>query len=322
MQIDWTDEEVKILKKYYHSSYTLKEIQGMLTNDRTVSAIKAKALKLKLKRPSDEWTEEEYDRVREHYPHASKEELLKLFPGRNYIAIVAKASIMGVKRETFWTTEEDKILKKYYRSRMSYEEILNLLPGRNYCAILHRASRLGLKKGDYVPISKEASVRRWTKDEVATIKKYYGTMSDNELLKLLPGRTMSSVMHFANKFKLSKRKRSGENPFKLFPSWSAEEDRILLENYNQLPTDELVKLFPGRTWGGVKSRMYILKLKRDKYVWARRERFKPWKPDEDEVLIQNAGKTIAEINELLPHRTPLGIERHAKKLGVNLGKSK
>lgn len=66
---------------------------------RTRGAAHSKASRLKITRPRGRpWDINEIPRLRKHYPTATKEELLALFPGRSHVAIANAANARGIYR--------------------------------------------------------------------------------------------------------------------------------------------------------------------------------------------------------------------------------
>jgi hypothetical protein len=97
------------------------------------------------------WTEDEIKKLKELYPHASRDEIVQALPDRSWWgSIVCKASALGLKRRN-WTVDEIKKLKKIWPIATSKEETLSQFPGRNWASIRLKASRLQLKKSLLLP---------------------------------------------------------------------------------------------------------------------------------------------------------------------------
>jgi hypothetical protein len=71
-----TNRETHILKMLYSEDLGLGEIQKILPNNRTISAINSKALSLKIKRKRNVWTREEINLLCEYYPSATRQEII------------------------------------------------------------------------------------------------------------------------------------------------------------------------------------------------------------------------------------------------------
>jgi len=249
----WTQKEIDVLKEHYPKGMSLEQLQKLLP-DRTIRAIIVRVRKLKIKREEKSWSDKEVDLLRKYYPRCSSAQMREILPKRTIQAMHGKASILGITKESFWNKEEEQLFKKHYRSKISIEELKELFPNRSYSSILHKACKLGIKKGKYIPEKNSELSRRWTKDEVEFVKKFYDSMTDKELLELLPGRTISGLKGLLRTHKIPCQK-SFKRPCSRLHPWSNQELDTLIKNYNRVTNEELQKLLPDRTWGGIKSRM-------------------------------------------------------------------
>lgn len=137
----WSKNELRTLKREYPTSNTTE----MLTMiDRTRSAIVAMAMKLKLKKkgrnhtqksiPDDKesfWTGPEMYRLKKNYVKKSKEQLLKMFPRRDWRAIILRANKFGLIRQKRWTEEEVGYVLKYYKTQTK-PFLMKKIPNRNW----------------------------------------------------------------------------------------------------------------------------------------------------------------------------------------------
>ena len=142
----WTEEEIKILKKYYPTEGI--KIQTRLP-ERSERAIKQKAQLLNIRNRSKIlWTEEEIEILKKYYPSEGSIGIQKRLPNKPRKNIVSKANHLKIKNQKLnfknaWTDIEDEIIKEYY----SFEgtQISNKLPSRSKKAIKTRARILGIK---------------------------------------------------------------------------------------------------------------------------------------------------------------------------------
>jgi DNA invertase Pin-like site-specific DNA recombinase len=104
------------------------------------------------------WTEQEKALIREHYTTASREELERMLPGREWREIQRHAHHFGLKRgrpdrtgtkNPHWTPEEDQVLRDYDECRIAYTEMLEALSHRSYGGIRRRAGILGIDLTKY-----------------------------------------------------------------------------------------------------------------------------------------------------------------------------
>ncbi len=110
----WTEEELNFLKNNYNNM-TYKEIANKINH--SLGSVEGTAFRLNLKKDIY-YNEKEIKKIKELYPFASKEKILKNLPNREWQNIQAKASKIGCKRllqweinlnKTFNLSEQDKI---------------------------------------------------------------------------------------------------------------------------------------------------------------------------------------------------------------------
>jgi hypothetical protein len=137
--------------------------------------------------PSLHWETHEDALLKEHYPRASREELLQAIPNRSFMAMVCRAWTLGIVRQVIeptdvpvnmswqdyqimqeqgltdkeiqarkerktprWTPQEDEQLQSFYPSAPR-AELLQAIPARNYNSMCHRAQTLGLSRREREP---------------------------------------------------------------------------------------------------------------------------------------------------------------------------
>lgn len=105
----WSDEEIDILRKNY-PYLDNKELLKLLPK-RTRSAIRHKAVRLKLKKEIRWWTKEEIEILKANWADSGRPKLLKLLPNKRWTSIRHKAVELGLAKKAFakyWRTY-DKI---------------------------------------------------------------------------------------------------------------------------------------------------------------------------------------------------------------------
>jgi hypothetical protein len=94
----------------------------------------------------------EVETLKNLFPSARAEEVLKRLPRRSWTAIQGKADVLGIPRvgDRIWLPEEESILRCRYESGSAFE-ITKLLPNRTWDAITIHAGkmRLSRKRTDY-----------------------------------------------------------------------------------------------------------------------------------------------------------------------------
>ena len=214
------------------------------------------------------------------------------------------------KKEQIWTDEEIRLLKKFYPSTISNEKLLKKFNNkRSLSSLAHKASKLGIKRGPY--LSEDRNGRRWTLDEINMVRAFYGQVEDQWILDFFPNRSISGIKRIAIKHRPKKKRKK---VFSSNPSWSEFEDALLLKNYQAMTTDELCKLFPQRTFDGIRSRIRVLGLNRDKSYLKRPKRGFQWTDEEWNILKTNKDKSVKDLLPLLPARSADSIQCQLRRL--------
>lgn len=136
-----------------------------------------------------------------------------------------------------WTDSDDAIIKQHCDDKTD-AEIAKIL-GRTRQAVASRRYAIGIVK-----------MPKWTDEEVQILRDNYLTCSDEELTKMLPGRTEVMVGH--------KRRKCGflRGSYKF---WTDEDEDIVRQNWKNKTNAELAEML-GRTAAGVAVRKHKLGL--------------------------------------------------------------
>lgn len=219
-----------------------------------------------------------------------------------------------VQKEQYWSDEEIRLLKKFYPSTITNEKLLKKFNDkRSLSSLAHKASRLGIKRGEY--LSEDRNGRRWTLDEINMVRAFYGQVEDQWILDFFPNRSIAGIKRIALKYGPKKKRKKG---FSTNPSWSEFEDALLLKNYQNMTIDELTKIFPTRTYDGIRSRILVLGLKRDKSYLKRAKSGWNWTDDELNVLRYNKNKSVKDLQQLLPARSTDSIRGQLRRLRLGV----
>ncbi|NLF82384.1 MAG: hypothetical protein GX568_00170 [Candidatus Gastranaerophilales bacterium] len=208
-----------------------------------------------------------------------------------------------------WTKEEVRLLKKFYPSTISNEKLLRKFSGRNLSALAHKACKLGIKRGKYLP--EDRNGRKWTQDEINMVRAFYGQVEDRWIQDFFPHRSIGAIKRIALKYGPKKKRKK---IFSKNPSWTQFEDALLLKHYQDMTLEELTKLFPQRTYDAVRSRMWVLKLNRDKEYLKRAKIGSLWTDEEFKILKENINKSVKELQVLLPARSDDAIRGKRRRL--------
>lgn len=208
-----------------------------------------------------------------------------------------------------WNGKEIELLKKIYPSNISNEALLKKFPNRSLNSLAHKACRLGIQRGKYFPIDRNS--RRWTEDEINMVRAFYGQVDDQWILDFFPNRSIAGIKRIAMKYRPKKKRKK---VFSKNPSWSEFEDALLLKHYQTKTIDEMTHLFPQRTYDGIRSRILVLGLKRDKNHLKKPQSCFMWTEEELEILRLNKDKPIKDLQQLLPERSADGIRGKIKRV--------
>jgi hypothetical protein len=208
-----------------------------------------------------------------------------------------------------WNEKEIELLKKIYPSNISNEALLKKFPNRSLNSLAHKACHLGIKRGKYFPIDRNS--RRWTEDEINMVRAFYGQVDDQWILDFFPNRSIAGIKRIALKYRPKKKRKK---VFSKNPSWSEFEDALLLKHYQTKTIDEMTHLFPQRTYDGIRSRILVLGLKRDKNHLKKPQSCFMWTEEELEILRLNKDKPIKDLQLLLPERSADGIRGKIKRV--------
>ena len=217
--------------------------------------------------------------------------------------------VVMAKKEQYWSEEEIRLLKKFYPSTITNEKLLKKFNKRSLSSLAHKACKLGIKRGKY--LSEDRNGRRWTLDEINMVRAFYGQVEDQWILDFFPNRSITGIKRIAIKYRPKKKRKK---TFSTNPSWSEFEDALLLKNYQIKTTDELTKLFPQRTYDGIRSRIRVLGLKRDKQHLKKAEACSMWTDEELNTLRENRNKSVKDLQLLLPARSFDSIRGQLRRL--------
>lgn len=166
------------------------------------------------KRKHVPWTAEENSKLLQNWEHASREELLAMFPGHNMhqLSVQARAlRIQGLampyrrkestKRKQYnkWTDAEIEILIRNYPT-MPRDELLALLPGHNWYGLSSYVQRLRAEGVD-IPARTVGRTTAWTEEENKILIENWANSTMDELLAKLPGRTRQECQDHVQRLK-------------------------------------------------------------------------------------------------------------------------
>lgn len=237
------------------------------------------------------WDEEEIQFLKDNFNKITLKELSDEL-GRPEGGIREKAiSLHLMERKDLdradWSKEEINLFKDNY-SDMTLDELEKLFPNKTRRQITIKASVLHLHKNRHI------------QEEDEIIKKYYGKISNTELLdKLQSYKTISSIKSRAAKLGITKKAK---------PEWTEEEDRILRDCYKgKMTLDEALELLPIRTKDSATRRAHKLGITKTTYT--------RWTKEQDQIILDNLDKyTCGKMAEMIPGKDKESIRSRIKRL--------
>lgn len=169
-------EDLQWLKENY-SILPIEDILKHFENKATYVQIITTASRLGVKRPSDNYSDEELEIIQRYYKSCKTvQEFQEMYlPNRTVSGINAKAQKMGLLKREDWTTEEDRILIENY-DKMFRWQLCELFPNKVKNSVFNRIVALGLTGGQGYAYRKE--------DDDFIINNYE-IMTDEEIGKVL-----------------------------------------------------------------------------------------------------------------------------------------
>lgn len=110
---NWSIIEENILKENYER-YTNKEISEKFLPNRSPDSIMNKARAMGLKKPTNEWSDEEIEILKKNYPTSDIKTLCKLLPGRSEKTIYTIAMRLNLRKVSLWNEKEIEFVKENY----------------------------------------------------------------------------------------------------------------------------------------------------------------------------------------------------------------
>lgn len=240
---------------------------------------------------SQTWKDYKTEAIADYQNGMSVAEIAKKY-NNNIPNVIAGLQRAGVYRyvNTRWTADEITILKEKYPVA-SWDELLQLLPRYQKDQITQKASSLKIKR--------DASF--WSQEDVNTLKDAYSQeIPVTQIVELLHGKYSPEAIYTkASKLKIKQRE-----------FWSDEDKELLRKHYENTPTDELMKMFPGKKLVNVQMRARSMGLY--SYTYLSRQ----W-TSEDDKFIETHWLTMTDkemASEL--GRTFRSVKWRREKLGL------
>ena len=292
----WTEEEIKILYKYY-SKYGARYCMENGLSNKSLQSICGKANKLGIKVESfkEPFSEIEIDIIMKYYTIGKAKLCKEKGLNRSLQSIQQKAGELGLTKNVakVWTEEELKILKKYYYeggSDLCIEKGLN----RDRKNIMGMASKCGIHRKKEV----------WTDEEKELLKLYWnngGWRVCQE--KGLGHKTKRNLEYMADLLGITQNRR-----------WTKEEDEVILKYYSIGGSSLCIENGVNKTSSAIQQRAHILNVnkgfKRKEYSDMKDKAVELYK-NGGENSVRNYFKDLGlnnnQIGGLLSYLTKIGL---------------
>ncbi len=293
MRKRWTEEEIKILKRYYarKGSHFVAERVGH-SPDTVMNKAAELGIRFHRTRP---WKSHEDRYIREKY-HKKKIASIARSLKRTPRSVQHRAEYLKLTKPAAdkWSAEDIAALHKLYTDRNYTLDLIAKILNRSKNSVLLKAVRMGLSRASHI--------HRWSKHDHNYLLKNAGEKSYRDIANHL-GIKNYQVALYAKKIGIKIQDKG--------LSWSQEEKDFIRKNYYKMPAKEIARRL-NRTLNAVKntaSRMGVSEDKRE-----------PWTSRQLDYLKNNyADKTIVEIAKAL-NRSKKSV--HAKAVRLRLRKRK
>ena len=165
------------------------------------------------------------------------------------------------KRSWKWTREQEQYLVEHYPYD-SWDLLLDHLPGETKESLAQKAHALRIRR----------DIAFWSENDIAVLTKAYEQKIPVDEIVVLLGEkyAKSAILTKANKLGLHQREK-----------WSDSDKEKLLLHYENTPTEDLMRMFPGKKLVNVQNKARALGLHSFTYLSRK------WEPHEDTYIKDN-----------------------------------
>ena len=289
----WLEEEIEIVKKYYHEKGAVWISKNILLN-RTAGAIGLVASRLGLTEKNI-WSEEEIEVLRKYYVEKGPSWISKnILTHKSRGSINSKALLLGLKtviKPSEWTNEEIELVKKYYIEKGYTWLHDNCLPNRSLQSIKSKAMQLNLNQTSY---------DYWTEEEDNILRKYYNIKGIDWIVE-------NNILEKRTKMSIYRRVRILGLKSSIF--WTDEEIEILKNNYHIKSSTQIQKeLLPHKNLNSIRNKMFSLGLTKKEMRY--------FTEAEDEIIKQYFLLEGSKVADRLIDRSKSSVRGRAKILGL------
>lgn len=286
----WTEEELKILKKFY-SKRGANYVAEFVAHSADTVMFKAAQLGLRTNK-FRKWEKWEDNYLQRHHNDRNYYSIAKTLK-RSKKSVIHRASKLKLTnmRSEFWNQEDLKRLEELYPDRnFSLKEIGAKL-NRSPVSIMIKARRMKFKRDDHI--------YRWSKRNHNYLLKNIGTKTNREIAQHLGIKT-HKVDQYIQRHKLARYKKK--------PEWTNAEKEFLRSNYKKLSVKEIANQLD-RTVVSIKNTASRMGL-------GSREN-KLWNSEEEKYLSDNYSKSdVNQLSEYL-NRAKSSVAGKIRRMGLS-----
>lgn len=286
----WTQDEIKILKKFY-SKKGANYVAHFVEHSADTVMFKAAQLGLRTNK-FRKWEKWEDNYLQRHHRDRSYESISKtLKRSKKSITHRVVALKLTTKRSEIWSKEDlDKLRELYPDHNYTIKELAAIFK-RSEVSVVLKARRKGIKRDEHY--------YRWSKRDHNYLLKNMGEKTNKEIAEHLGIKTYKVNQYII---------RQGLTRFKKKPEWTDEEREILKNNYKKIPIQEIANQL-NRTVVSIKNTASRMKLSSKDN--------KPWSSEEEKYLKSNYSKfDINQLSEALK-RSKSSVAGKTRRMGLS-----
>lgn len=290
----WTEDEIKILKKFY-SKKGANYVARFVEHSPDTVMLKAAQLGLRTNKFRS-WEKWEDNYLKRHHGDRSYESIAKTLK-RTKKSVLHRACKLKLtnKRSEYWNPQDLELLKKLYPNRNYSLKEIGVMLNRTPVSVMIKARRMRIKRDDHI--------YRWTKRDHNYLLKNMGEKTNREIAEHLGIKTYKVNQYIV---------RQGLMRYKKKPEWTDDEREFLRNNYKKIPIKQIADHLH-RTVVSIKNTASRMKLSSKHST--------PWSSEEEKYLKSNYSKLdINKLSEVLK-RGKSSVAGKIRRMGLSKRKN-
>lgn len=242
----FTKEELDNIIEDYQNGMTPKDLEIKYSRKSATIINKLSDIGV-YKKKTRRISKEDIDFLKDNYPIGNYNAIFERFPEHDKQRIASICHNHGIQRDNYrWSDSDVDIIKQYYYTN-TLKEIAEMIGYRHSCdAIQTKAYKMGYSKD-----------RKWTKEELDILYKYYPIEDVDSVSLRLPNRTRGAIIGQATVRNILGL-RSNET------WWTDEQIKLLADNWKFMNDDMLSDLI-GKNSKAIKDKRLRLGFSRVKH---------------------------------------------------------